>query len=367
MLTETTSKRAFLEVRHFRHLVRCILITLLSLVLFGCNSALPVGVSTAVSKETATQALPTVTGTPLPSATPQAPLVILLAPNGSDTELSGPLQPVLAELSVQAGLRFKLLPTLSKSDLTSQVKLVVALAPTDNLASLAVNAPSTQFLAIGVPDLQPGQNLSLVGSPAGRPDQLGFMGGYIAALITKDWRVGVISTEDGSGMAARQGFFNGAIYYCGLCRPSYPPFYQYPLYSELAPGASAADRQAAADYLIDQAVETVYIAPGAGDDSLLEYLAQAGVNLIGSSPPPVTVQNQWVATLQTDSVSAVRKLWPDLLKGQGGANLESPIYIRDANEKLFSLGRQRMAQHTLEELQAGFIDTGIDPSMGEAR
>jgi hypothetical protein len=205
-----------------------------------------------------------------------------------------------------------------------------------------------------------------VATQSAQPDQQGFLAGYLATLVTPDWRVGVISTSnDLAGKAERQGFLNGAIFYCGLCRPAYPPFVQYPVYAEIASGASAADQQAAADSLIAQGVTTVYVAPGAGDAGLLEYLASKGVNLIGGVTPPQGIRDRWIATIHGDWLEGVRLAWEAALSGQPGGNASLPLAITLVNETLLSTGRQRLAEQIRYELASGLIDTGVDSATGD--
>lgn len=306
------------------------------------------------------------TDTPVPSPTPQPGVVILLAPAGSDTGMAVAAKDLLTELAMGDGLIFQESMELSPEVWESDVRLLVALAPDPGLSALAAEHPNTQFLAIGVPDLQPAPNLSVLGVGESGSDQQGFVAGYLAAVITQDWRIGVISRSDSSaGKVAEAGYVNGAIFYCGLCRPAYPPFYQYPVLAGVPAGASQADQQAAADILLGSAVQTVYIAPGVGDIALLEYLAERGVNMIGSVSPPAQVQNNWVATIQVDWTQAVREAWPRWMNGEGGLLLEGGLEITDRNESLFSPGRQLYVERMLADLLAGFIDTGVDPNTGE--
>ncbi len=294
---------------------------------------------------------------------------VLLAPAGADPQQTAALQQLLAALATDAGLSFQTLPSLVPADVTPEVKMVVALPPDPGLAALAAAAPGTQFLAVDIPGLAASGNLQLVQSQSARPDQQGFLAGYLASLLTPDWRVGVISTSgDPAGKAQRQGFLNGAVFYCGLCRPAYPPFVQYPVSAELTVGAAAADQQAAAEALIAQGVSTVYVAPGAGDASLLEYLAGQGVNIIGGVTPPESVKNNWVATLSGDWLEGVRLAWEAALSGQQVAGDSSlPLAITNVNETLFSVGRQRLAEQVRDELAAGMIDTGVDPATGDLK
>jgi hypothetical protein len=251
------------------------------------------------------------------------------------------------------------------------VRIVVALPPASGLAELAASAPETQFLAFGIQGLQPTPNLSAIASPAGRPDQLGFVAGYLAAVITEDWRVGVVS-EAGTtpGKAASLGFRNGMTYFCGLCLPVYPPFPNrgYPVQVDLPEGAGAADWQAAIDALTTWQVETVFVYPGVADDQLLVDLASAGINLIVAGPPAGVWRDHWVASLGSqDALPSLPDLWAKLLAGHGGEEVSLPLGLTGTNPDLLSPGRQHLVEAMLADLLAGFIDTGVNPQTGESR
>ena len=336
--------------------------------LAACNAT---ATNSPTSAITATvSASPAETPIPIPSPSPTVPpaLAILLAPPGADASLVQALQAELSDLSAQAGLLFEQREQVTVADLGPQVRIVVALPPDPGLADLAAASPGIQFLAVGIGSLQAAQNLSLIAAQGERPDRQGFLAGYLATVITEDWRVGVISPADNAaGRAARQAFINGVIFYCGLCRPVYPPFHQYPLYVEIPGRAAQADQQAAADILINSAVKTVYVFPGTGDEFLLTYLASAGTNLLGGTTPPDAVKKQWVASIQVDLLAAVRQAWADLLSGKGGLSLEAPLHLTDLNSGLLSPGRQRLVEAILAELAADYIDTGVDPLTGEMK
>jgi hypothetical protein len=316
--------------------------------------------------------VPTITPEPLPTVTathtPAPLLAVLLAGPGADTAQAGILQTALNEIITSAGLRWQVRQQLTPADLTPAVHLVVALPPDPGLAALAAAAPGTQFLAVGVPGLEPAANLSVVGAQGPRPDQQGFIAGYIAAMLTPDWRAGAITISDSAeGRAARSGFLNGAVFFCGLCNQSYPPFYDYPRYVELPANATAAEWQAAANHMIDYYVETVYVAPGAGDPAMLATLAAAGINLIGSGVPGEAIQPNWVLSFSSDPLAQVQVVLPQILAGQGGQNLPLPLEFAAINPELFSPGKQALAEQVLADLLAGYIDTGVDLVTGENR
>jgi hypothetical protein len=62
-----------------------------------------------------------------------------------------------------------------------------------------------------------------------------------------------------------------------------------------------------------------------------------------------------VMTIQPDVVKAIQNAWPQLLSGQGGATVQSPLGLSDIDPSLLSPGKQRLVEQTLQELQAGLI------------
>jgi hypothetical protein len=49
----------------------------------------------------------------------------------------------------------------------------------------------------------------------------------------------------------------------------------------------------------------------------------------------------------------------------GGQSLLVPIEFTNINPSIFTPGKQQLAQQTLSDLQAGYIDTGVDLTTGE--
>jgi hypothetical protein len=337
------------------------------LFLSSCKAASPTSQPVATPSEQALVTLPSLpSATPLvpPTETQPSPLAVLLAPAGSDPVQTQALRSGLADALLQAGLRWEAREGLDP--LEPGLRLVIAIPPNAGIAELAAAAPQVQFVTVGIPGLQPAVNLSPVGGGS-RFDQQGFMAGVIAAMLTPDWRVGAVSLADtADGKAARNGFMNGAVYFCGLCQAYHGPIFDYPLYVEIPSVASQAEWQAAVDELRGKAVQTVYVFPGAGEPAMLEALAGAGMNLIGGGTPPENLRPQWVASLDGDAVPLILENLPDLLSGKSFAE-PFPVVMREVNPALFSPGRQALAEKIRLELLSGSIDTGVDPQTGEGR
>lgn len=323
----------------------------------------PVGTLESVPTATNLVATPTPTQTPLPER------VLLVSDPASGFLANGAVQSALERLSMDSGWQFETTDSLTIEQLDDGVRIVVMTPPAVNLSELAAASPETQFVVIGVPEIELRSNVSVIGPEGERPDNIGFVAGYLAAVVTEDWRVGVLSASDTiSGKAAGQSFLNGAIYFCGLCNPPFPPF-DYPLIAALPVASSSSEWQAAADSLInpDKDVRTLFIAQDSGDPGIYQYVFDKNVLLIGTESPPEAVKPLWVATVYADPVPALEAMWPELLAGNGGQSALLPVRYGDVNPAIFTPGRQLLVDKMLSDLESGLIDTGVDPLTGESR
>lgn len=338
---------------------------ILSLLLGACGSPRVTPEITPTEDEMVTLT-PEPTPTLFPTFTPSPPRVILLASQETDMELFSSVEAVIRELATEGGYVVETRTTLSSEEIDASTRLVIGFPPDQGLEVLAESTDDVQFLGVGIPELSPRDNLSVIGPMGLRPDQLGFLAGYISAVITQDWRVGVIGRSDTkTGQAGMNGFVNGARFFCGTCRPVFPPYVGYPIQVGLSEVEIQNAWQEAVDTLREAAVQTVYISPEIEDPRLLFTLAESGMVLIGSRRPSDELLTNWAATILVDPAEAVRDLWADLLGGHGGASVPIPMIILDTNPELFSYGRQRLAEAILQELLEEFIDTGVNPLTGQ--
>ncbi|MBN2503184.1 MAG: hypothetical protein JXB38_20570 [Anaerolineales bacterium] len=333
------------------------LLLFVGLLLVGCGAESPA--VTPPLEEPAIITVPTDTVAPVPTTAPRA--LILLASANTDAGLRAEAQALLNALAQANGLVFSEREGLTEVDFPTNNSLVVALPPDPGLPGLVNTLPGVQFIAVGIPGLGAAPNLATIGVQGSQPDYQGFIAGYLAALITDEWRVGVLSvsgTED--GLAARTGFLTGAVYYCGLCNPAYPPFNDYPLYAEAAAGSDTAVWQGTADLLIQQEVETVFVTPGVGDTTLLEYLAQSGVAIIGTGVPPENVQASWVASIQPDYGVVLEEIAGRAMSEFVSGDYPTGYRMTNINSERFSPGRQANLDRMLVDLFEGLIDTSLE-------
>src|SRR5690349_23158490 len=218
---------------------------------------LVVALSACGGGEAAGTATPVPTDTPLvpPTLTPTAatPLAILTLPADLDPETSNLYQTTVYDLTQTSGLRFQVRNTLSAADLAEPgLKIVISLPPDPGIAALAAAAPQVQFLAINIPEVTAGGNISVLGSNS-QTDVAAFLAGYTAALITDDFRIGMMMPKDNpDAVRALNAYATGMKFYCGACRPFYFYPWTFPQFVEIPAEEDKTHYNAFADILILQ-------------------------------------------------------------------------------------------------------------------
>jgi hypothetical protein len=300
------------------------------------------------------------TDTPLPPATiiPTAstPLAILVLPTDMDKATSDLYQKTVYDLAQQSGFRFQVRNTLVPADLADPtLKAVIVLPPDPGVTSLAPSAPGVQFLAVNIPNLTAGDNLSVLAGDS-QVELPAFLAGYVAAMISDEYHIGMIIPKDNpDAQRAFNAFSNGMTYYCGLCRTFYVSQIGYPTYIEVPADEKPSNYGGYANMLInDRKVYAIYVYPTLADTDFLSYVGTQGVMLLGTSMPDPR-PGGWVMTVRPDTIKAIQSAWPNLISGQGGQNVQSPLGIADVDPTILTPGKLRLAQETLDSLLAGRI------------
>ena len=313
--------------------------------------------------------LPTELPSPTPVPTPDSPLAILVVPADMEKSASDAYQKVVYDLAQQSGMRFQVRNTLAVADIEPGLRIVVVLPPDPGVAALAAAAPQAQFLAISIPDIGAAGNITVLAGN-NQVDVSAFLAGYAAALISDDFRVGMIfPKENPSAQQAARAFANGAAYHCGLCS-SYRLYLdpngvgiRYPQYAEIPAEEDPSRLGGWANYLVGSLkVDALYVFPDPALEvpQLYESLGQTGAQIIGTTLPSSRPAG-WVMGIQADAVKAIQAAWPELVAGRGGQSIPSPLGLADIDAAFLTPGKQRLVEKVLEDLQAGRIATGIGP------
>ena len=331
-----------------------LIILVILLALSACGGGGAAGTSTPVPTDT-----PVVP--PTSTSTPSTPLAILVLPADLDPDTSNLYQKTVYDLTQVSGMRFQVRNTLTPADLEPGLQVVIALPPDPGIAALAAAAPQVQFLAINIPEVAAGGNISVLGNNV-QTDVAGFLAGYTAAMITDDYRIGMLMPKDNpDALRALNAYASGMKYYCGACRPVLFYSWAYPQYVEIPAEEDKTHYNAFADILILQyKIGTVYLHPDVATTDVQNYIGTTGVYMIGTKTPE-QIPAGWVMTIQPDVIKAIQNAWPGLLSGQGGIIVQSPLGLSDIDSAILTEGKLRLVEQTLSDLQAGLISTGATP------
>jgi len=326
-----------------------LLLPAITILLVGCTMqrTAPTSIPT---EPLATVQLATPTSPPVPS------LFILVAPGAADLRIAAQAELALQKLATGVDAEFVRQDSLPVGDPAS-IMLLVALSPDPGLQSWAESNPSVQTASLGIVGLQATPNLSLLAPEGIRYDQLGFALGYLAAMVTPEYRLGALALEaSAEHLALARGFVAGGTYYCGLCRPVHPPYEAYPVLFQ-APGGE----------LASSGVKTFLVSPP--PVSLADLGLNTGPDLafLGPDDPFSDLAPSWIASADFEVSEGLEALWTQVQTGPGGMVLPLGIRIHRVDPARVSEGRLALAEALLEDLVEGRIDTGVDPLTGELR
>ena len=306
---------------------------------------------------TATPTEPTATlPTTSPTPAPVPPQIILVAPGAADARIAGQAELALQDLAAGAGAEFVRQDSLPVDD-PAGIMLLVAVSPDPGLQSWADSHLAVQTVSLGIVGLQATANLSLIAPDGIRYDQLGFALGYLAAMVTPEYRLGALALEPSpANLSLARGFVAGGTYYCGLCLHAHPPYEAYPL---LLDGRGVD--------LAALGVTTLLVAPPLASLADLGLTSSSGTALVGLGDPPGEIAPSWIASADFDLAAAIGAAWAQAQSGQSGTTIPLGIYFHSVDSALISEGRLRLAEALLADMAAGRIDTGVDPLTGQPR
>ena len=331
-----------------------ILFTVLMIFLDACGTPQPSVTSTPQPIDTS---IPAATLSP----TPTIPLAVLVVPIDLDPDTSNLYQKTVYDLTQASGFRFQVRNNFATTDLEPGLKVVIVVSVDPGIAALAAAAPEVQFLAINIQNIAPGGNISVLGNNS-QSELAAFLAGYTAALITDDYRIGMLIPRDnGDAIRALNAYASGMVYYCGVCRPFYYLNWTFPQYLDIGADEDKNNYDAYADILmLQKKVRTIYLYPDIYTEDLANYIGTTGAYVFGTVSPAQRPAG-WVMTIQPDVIKAIQTAWPQLVSGQGGITVQSPLGLADVDPEILSPGKQRLVEQTLKDLESGYINIGTTP------
>ena len=315
---------------------KALILVMVAWLLAACGKTTPPPTTILPPTATASPTAPPPTAT----ATLAPPAAVLVTAPQADPALQAAAQAWLQALARKEGERFLALASGKPLPPHTVVVLGVGVVPPET--------PGARRIAVAPPEKATVKGVQVVHTVTADLPHRAFLAGYLAAVVTYDWRSGLLAAQDEEAAAA--AFEDGGRYFCGLCRPLHPPFLAYPQYALAAGGASAEAWGIALQRLTQARVKTLALSPAAlamvGDAALPQ-----GVALLALGEIPGGAQAPFVAAIRPDLAAALETLWqhPDT------AAVPLPLKIEVFDPAVVTPGKLRLAEEVRDKLQKGMI------------
>ncbi len=286
--------------------------------------------------------------------------VILTSSSEADQGLVMSVSNALEALTQASGLKFETVENLTPESITTNVKVVVGIGEDLDIAGWALGSPNTQFIAVNMPGIDPSNNISVIGDPVLDENRTAFMAGYLAALISEDYKVSALIPSDiDTNEKIIDSFLVGARFFCGICQPKYPPYNQFPQWQTLPVENASSGFEGVVDLIASNGTEILFLHESLLSPEILDYLAGYGLVVISNGVQKYPYA-YWAGTLETDLVTGLNTIWSNVVAGNGGFKVPGSLILTDMDAELISEGRYRLFEEMADDLENGMIS--IDPT-----
>lgn len=293
---------------------------------------------------------------PTETQVPELDQIVLVTGNSEvNAENLSAVEAYLQDNAASSGWKFESRDSIQPSDVRPEWRAVVFLAAPENLSEFVSSFAEVQFIVFSSSDLDAAANLSVIHL---HRDREAFVAGYIASLITADWRVGALLPSDSAlGPNLTSAFQNGQHYFCGICNTVYAPYTDFPVVAALPEASNPADWEFGLTELEKFVIYGLYVAPEAVSPDLWNALAQRNLVLLGGETPPDPFRPLWAATIYQDVLTPFEAVFISAVSGSGGQAVDAALQITDINPDLFGEGKKALVDELITKLEQGEIYT----------
>jgi hypothetical protein len=293
------------------------------------------------------------TTAPQATQTPARAKVLYVQAGGVNEQSAPGVLATLEKLIAQADLELVEQEAIPGETELNTYRILFLFSPEQAALDMVQQTTSAPIVIIGSPPINP-EDAWVIGDFQAAREQAAFLAGYIAALLTSDWRIGVVASTSGAGEPdLHAAFVQGGQYFCGLCRPAYPPYFVYPVSIPIDPSS----QQGMLNGLAEAKEKTLKMILLDEDSAsrISELSLDQPYQFLGLASPPENLRSSWIATIRPAPELALEAYWPMILEGAPGEQIRAPIVIEDVNPSLLSQGKMSLVEEIRDDLVAGFI------------
>jgi len=326
----------------------------------ACEPSL--GTEPGITEETNTEIPPEIETEIVPSstATESVQKVILISGQGVDEFTRSQVQAALETLTTKAGYALEIQDEISLESVNN-VLVIVSLGEDIDVNNLAQSYPEVAFVTVNNANVEPSSNIHIIGDPLVDRRNRAFMAGYLAALISDDYKVAaLVPSETDTTEEVLESFVIGARFFCGICQPKYPPYQSFPQWQTVPVENLVEQYQLILDNFRNSGVEVLYIQGDLAESSVLSTASEYGITVVSDQSPEMSMNN-YAGTVLSDPAQALTDLWQEILNGREGHRMPIPIVLVDRDSGLVSEGRYALFLEMAENLLNGLVSAESVP------
>ncbi|MDF1520705.1 MAG: hypothetical protein RQ728_07600 [Brevefilum sp.] len=312
--------------------------------------------------ETNTETPPKVETEIPPTLTPTQDVqkVILISDQGGDELTLSQVQTALETLTAEAGYALEIMGQASLEAMTG-VLMVVSIGEDVDVNNFAQRYPEVPFVAVDNANAVPASNVHVIGDPIVDQQNRAFMAGYMAALLSEDYKAAaLVPSETDATEIVLESFVIGARFFCGLCQPKYPPYQSFPQWQTLPVENIEEKYQSIIDNFGNSGVEVLFVQGDLAASPVMNAASDYGMVVLSDQSPEMRLNN-YAGTIINDPGQALMGLWSEILNGREGTRVPALIILADRDPDLVSEGRYSMFLEMAENLQNGLVSAEAVP------
>ncbi len=182
-----------------------------------------------------------------------------------------------------------------------------------------------------------------------------FIAGYLAAMISNDWRVGgLLPAIDYQNTGAAKIFQNGVEFMCGRCSPTYGPIVNFPATNTVSsPEDNDRTLQAFGEISANK-INTLFIPSAYLSEDLVILLQQSGVTIVSDTVPSPD-RMDWIDYAIVDNLLSLILESINEPEQPEGLKTIAVNYSVEAITTELSPGKKDFIKKMINNLQDGFI------------
>ena len=238
--------------------------------------------------------------------------------------------------------------------LSGRYSLVISFDLNDQVLNQLKNVEIGHMIVVGDNLVEPTlSNFTLI--KASKAEQI-FISGYLAALVTDDWRVGgLLPEKEFINTTASTIFKNGVLFLCGRCVPVYGPIVNFPVTATLSTPEDNERTMQALGEISSNRLNSLYIPGDYLYDDLVILLRQNRTSIFSDFNPQSGMEDWVDYSITNNLVDVLIGILNNPGPGDAAHNTIMVEYKIESHSDEIPEGRLAYLLEMIDKVQSGLV------------